>query len=77
MSKYNFKDYVKASGKIHVDKVQNKSASSTLIVGDKRVIMTMLASMIETMIKNEALTAEELRNIIDIVEKGIKEFESK
>lgn len=77
MSKYNFKDYVKASGKIHVDKVQNKPASSTLIVGDKKVIMTMLASMIETMIKNEALTAEELRDIIDIVEKGIKEFESK
>lgn len=77
MSKYSFKDYVKASGKIHVDKVQNKSASSTLIVGDKRVIMTMLATMIETMIKNEALTAEELRDIIDIVEKGIKEFESK
>lgn len=77
MSKYSFKDYVKASGKIHVDKVQNKSASSTLIVGDKRVIMTMLASMIETMIKNEALTAEEFRDIIDIVEKGIKEFESK
>ena len=77
MSKYSFKDYVKASGKIHVDKVQNKSASSTLIVGDKRVIMTMLASMIETMIKNEALTAEELRDIIDIVEEGIKEFESK
>lgn len=77
MSKYSFKDYVKASGKIHVDKVQNKSASSTLIVGDKRVIMTMLASMIETIIKNEALTAEELRDIIDIVEKGIKEFESK
>ena len=77
MSKYSFKDYVKASGKIHVDKAQDKSASSTLIVGDKRVIMTMLASMIETMIKNEALTAEELRDIIDIVEKGIKEFESK
>ena len=77
MSKYSFKDYVKASGKIHVDKVQNKPASSTLIIGDKRVIMTMLASMIETMIKNEALTAEEFRDIIDIVEKGIKEFESK
>ena len=77
MSKYSFKDYVKASGKIHLDKVQNKPASSTLIVGDKRVIMTMLASMIETMIKNEALTAEEFRDIIDIVEKGIKEFESK
>ena len=77
MSKYSFKDYVKASGKIHVDKVQDKTASSTLVVGDKRVIMTMLASMMEVMIKNEALTAEELRYIIDIVEKGIKEFESK
>lgn len=77
MSKYSFKDYVKASGKIHVDKVQDKAASSTLVVGDKRVIMTMLASMIEVMIKNEALTAEDFRAIISIVEKGIKEFESK
>ena len=77
MSKYSFKDYVKASGKIYVDKVQDKAASSTLVVGDKRVIMTMLASMMEVMIKNEALTAEELRDIVDIVEKGIKEFESK
>lgn len=77
MSKYSFKDYTKASGKIHVDKVQDKAASSTLIVGDKRVIMTMLASMMEVMIRNEALTVEELRAIIDIVEKGIKKFESK
>ena len=77
MSKYSFKDYVKASGKIHVDKEQDKSESSTLIVGDKRVIMTMLASMMQVMIKNEALTAKELRDIIDIVENGIKEFESK
>ena len=77
MSEYSFEDYIEASGKIHVDKAQNKPASSTLIVGDKRVIMTMLASMMEVMIKNEVLTAEELRYIIDIVEKGIKEFESK
>lgn len=77
MSKYSFKDYVKASGKIHVDKVQDKAASSTLIVGDKRVIMTMLATMMEVMIKNDALTVEEFRDIIDIVEKGIKGFESK
>ena len=41
MSKYSFKDYVKASGKIHVDKVQDKPASSTLVVGDKRGIMTI------------------------------------
>ena len=53
MSKFNFKDYINASGKIHVDKVKGKQASSTLIAGDQRVVMTMLASMIEVMIRNE------------------------
>ena len=77
MSKFSFKDYVNASGKIHVDKVQGKQTSATLIVGDQRVIMTMLSSMVEIMIKNEVLEADDFRKIIDIVEKGIKEFESK
>lgn len=77
MSKFNFKDYINASGKIHVDKVQGKQASSTLIAGDQRVIMTMLASMIEVMIRNEVFKADDFREIIDIVEKGIKELESK
>jgi hypothetical protein len=77
MSKFNFKDYINASGKIHVDKVQGKQASSTLIAGDQRVIMTMLASMIEVMIRNEVFKADDFREIVDIVEKGIKELESK
>ena len=77
MSKFNFKDYINASGKIHVDKVQGKHASSTLIAGDQRVIMTMLASMIEVMIRNEVFKADDFREIVDIVEKGIKELESK
>lgn len=77
MNKFSFKDYVNASGKIHVDKVQGKQASSTLIAGDQRVVMTMLASMIECMIKNEVLTAKDFKEIIDVVEKGIKELESK
>lgn len=77
MSKFNFKDYINASGKIHVDKVQGKQASSTLIAGDQRVIMTMLASMIEVMIRNEVFKADDFREIVDIVEKGIKELGSK
>ena len=77
MSKFNFKDYINASGKIHVDKVQGKQASSTLIAGDQRVIMTMLASMIEVMIRNEVFKADDFREIVDIVEEGIKELESK
>lgn len=77
MSKFNFKDYINASGKIHVDKVQGKHTSSTLIAGDQRVIMTMLASMVEVMIRNEVFKADDFREIVDIVEKGIKELESK
>ena len=77
MSKYNFKDYVNASGKIHVDKVPGKQTSSTLIAGDQIVVMTMLASMVEVMIRNEVFKADDFREIIDIVEKGIKELESK
>ena len=77
MSKFSFKDYVNATGKIHVDKVKGKQASSTLIAGDQRVVMTMLASMVEVMIRNEVFKADDFREIIDIVERGIKELESK
>jgi len=77
MRKFNFKEYVNSSGKIHVDKVKGKQASSTLIAGDQRVVMTMLASMIEVMLRNEVFKADDFREIIDIVEKGIKELESK
>lgn len=76
-AKKEYEEFVKQECKIHIDKPKGKKNCAHTIMGDVVGIRTMLASLFETLDKYDILNFNDLRHIIDIVEKIGVENESK
>ena len=75
--KKEYESYVNKECKIHIDKAKGKERCSNVVLGDTISVQTMLASLFETLTSHGILTFNNLRYIIDIVEKSGDKHESK
>lgn len=75
--KKEYEEYVKQECKIHIDKYKGKENCAHTIMGDTVSISTMLASLVEALTKHGVLSFDDLRRIVDIVEKAGVKNESK
>lgn len=74
--KKEYEAYINQECKIHVDKAKGKEHCASVILGDTISIQTMLASLFEALTKHNVLDCNDLRRVIDIVEKAGNKNES-
>ena len=75
--KKGYKEFVNQECKIHVDKLAGKEHCAQIVLGDKASICVMLASLFESLVKHGALSFNDLRSIVDMVEEAGTKHESK
>ena len=71
--KKEYEEYVNQEFMLHVEKAKGADNCSMKVVGSAPGVMSLLATLMEALVKNNALSFKDLHFILDTVEKSIKE----
>ena len=70
--KNKYEEYVNQGFMLHVEKAKGKDNCSMKVMGSAPGIMSLLATLMEALVKNDALSFKDLHFILDTVEHGVK-----
>lgn len=70
--KSKYEEYVNQGFMIHVEKAKGADNCSMKVMGSTPGIMSLLATLMEALVKNDALSFKDLHFILDTVEHGAK-----
>ena len=72
--KNEYEEYVNQEFMLHVEKAKGADSCSMKVVGSAPGVMSLLATLMEALVKNNALSFKDLHFILDTVEKSTKEM---
>lgn len=70
--KSKYEEYVNQGFMLHVEKAKGEDNCSMKVVGSAPGVMSLLATLMEALVKNNALSFKDLHFILDTVEHGVK-----
>lgn len=70
--KNKYEEYVNQEFMLHVEKAKGKDNCAMKVVGSAPGVMSLLATLMEALVKNNALSFKDLHFILDTVEHGVK-----
>ena len=70
--KSKYEEYVNQGFMLHVEKAKGADNCSMKVVGSAPGVMSLLATLMEALVKNNALSFKDLHFILDTVEHGVK-----
>ena len=70
--KKEYEKYVNQEFMLHVEKAKGEDSCSMKVIGSAPGVMSLLATLMEALVKNNALSFKDLHFILDTVEHGVK-----
>ena len=70
--KSKYEEYVNQEFMLHVEKAKGADNCSIKVVGSAPGVMSLLATLMEALVKNNVLSFKDLHFILDTVEHGVK-----
>ena len=70
--KSKYEEYVNQGFMLHIEKAKGADNCSMKVVGSAPGVMSLLATLMEALVKNNALSFKDLHFILDTVEHGVK-----
>ena len=70
--KKEYEEYINQGFMLHVEKAKGADNCSMKVIGSTPGVMSLLATLMEALVKNNALSFKDLHFILDTVEHGVK-----